>query len=283
MSRPLRIDFPGAIHHVTARGNGYAPVFLGDEDRRQFLRLLSECVGRFAWICHAYCLMGNHYHLMIETPVANMSVAMRHLNGCYTQWFNWRHDRVGHVFQGRFKSILVDRDAYLLELCRYIVLNPVRAQMVSDVAAYRWSSYGATSGMAVAPDWLHREWLLAQFNDDLAVASSKYAEFVAQGLAGPSPMCNVKGQVMLGTDDFVSAMRPRIERKGEATGVPAEQRFAYRPELSALLAQAVNGGKAERGELIRRAHRDFRYTKAEIARATGMHRSTIGNIILCRE
>lgn len=282
MSRPLRIDFPGAIHHVTSRGNGYAPVFLGDEDRRQFLRFLSECVGRFAWVCHAYCLMGNHYHLMIETPEANISAAMRHLNGCYTQWFNWRHDRVGHVLQGRFKSILVDRDAYLLELCRYIVLNPVRAQLVGDVAAYRWSSYGATSGAIVAPDWLHRAWLLAQFDDDLTVASGKYVEFVAQGVARPSPMCAVKGQVLLGTDDFVSAMRPRMEQKGEAEGVPAEQRFAYRPELATFLAQA-NGGKAERDALIRRAHRDFHYTKADIARATGMHRSTIGNIILFRE
>jgi putative transposase len=282
MSRPLRIDFPGAIHHLTARGNGYAPIFHADGDRHEFLRVLSDCVGRFGWVCHAYCLMGNHYHLMVETPAANMSSGMRHLNGCYTQWFNWRHNRVGHIFQGRFKSILVDRDAYLLELCRYIVLNPVRAGMVAHASAYWWSSYGATSGAVAAPNWLCREWLLAQFDDDLPAARRKYIAFVEQGLGQPSPMCDVKGQVLLGPDDFVSAMRPRIEQKGDSPGVASTQRFAYRPELATLLAPAATVGKPARDELIRRAHFDFRYSKSDIARATGMHRSTIGDIIQCR-
>ena len=282
MSRPLRIDFSGAIHHVTARGNGYAPIFLGDGDRHEFLRVLSDCVKRFGWVCHAYCLMGNHYHLMIETPIANMSDGMRHLNGCYTQWFNWQHDRVGHIFQGRFKSILVDRDAYLLELCRYIVLNPVRARMVAHVSAYWWSSYCATSGSAPAPHWLHREWLLAQFDDDLPLARGKYVEFVARGLGGPSPLDCVKDQVLLGPDDFVSAMRPRIEGKRDTPGVASAQRFAYRPELAALLAQAGTVGKQARDELIRRAHLDFRYSKSDIARAAGLHRSTVGKIVQCR-
>src|SRR4030042_5793823 len=127
MARPLRIEFPGAVYHVTSRGNARQTIFIDDEDRGGFLDLLSIVVERFNWICHAYCLMGNHYHLLIETPDGNLSKGMRELNGIYTQHFNRRHGRVGHVFQGRFKAILVEKDSYLLELCRYIVLNPVRA------------------------------------------------------------------------------------------------------------------------------------------------------------
>ena len=127
MTRPLRLEFPGALYHVTARGNARQGIYLDDQDRHLFLSVLSEVVGRFAWICHAYCLMDNHYHLLIETPQANLSLGMRQLNGVYTQRLNRRHARAGHVFQGRFKAILVERDAYLLKLARYIVLNPLRA------------------------------------------------------------------------------------------------------------------------------------------------------------
>ena len=146
MARPLRLEYSGAIHHVTSRGNAQAPIFLDDEDRASFLAVLAECIARFTWICHAYCLMDNHYHLIIETPDANLSAGMRQLNGVYTQRFNRRHGRVGHIFQGRFKAILVERDSYLLELCRYVVLNPVRARMVRDASQYAWSSHLATMG-----------------------------------------------------------------------------------------------------------------------------------------
>ncbi len=130
MARPLRIEYPGALYHITARGNAREPIFKDDTDRRAFLEILGNVIERHQWRCHAYCLMGNHYHLLIETPKANLSPGMRQLNGIYTQAFNRRHARVGHVLQGRFKAILVDKDSYLLELCRYIVLNPVRANMV---------------------------------------------------------------------------------------------------------------------------------------------------------
>ena len=146
MARPLRLEYSGALHHVTSRGNGQAAIYLGDEDRRDFLRLLGGVVEQARWRCHAYCLMDNHYHLLIETPEANLSKGMRQLNGPYTQRFNRRQGRVGHVFQGRFKSILVERDAHLLEVARYVVLNPVRAGMVRSVKDWPWSSYRATAG-----------------------------------------------------------------------------------------------------------------------------------------
>jgi REP element-mobilizing transposase RayT len=126
MARPLRLQFPGAVYHLTSRGNARQKVFLTDADRELFLNTLTRVVRRYDWVCHAYCLMANHYHLLVETPKANLSIGMRQLNGIYTQSFNRRHNRTGHLFQGRFKAILVERKSHLLELCRYIVLNPAR-------------------------------------------------------------------------------------------------------------------------------------------------------------
>ena len=141
MARPLRIEFPGALYHVTSRGNARQRVFRDDEDRETFLATLAWVVARFRWRCHAYCLMDNHIHLLIDTPQPNLSRGMRQLNGVYTQRFNRRHRRVGHLFQGRFQAILVEKEGYLLELARYIVLNPVRAKMVKTPERYPWSSY----------------------------------------------------------------------------------------------------------------------------------------------
>jgi putative transposase len=128
MARPLRLEFAGAIYHLTSRGNAREKVFFSDADRELFLSTLAGVVSRYGWICPAYCLMANHYHLLIETPRANLSNGMRQPNGIYTQRFNRRHNRVGHLFQGRFKAIVVERESHLLELCRYIFLNPLRVK-----------------------------------------------------------------------------------------------------------------------------------------------------------
>ena len=132
MARPLRIEFAGAVYHVTSRGNHRAMIYEDDGDRVLFLEVLESVVERFNWLCHAYCLMGNHYHLLIETPEGNLSAGMRHLNQVYTQRYNRAHGVVGHLFQGRFKSVLIEKEAHLLEVCRYVVLNPVRAGMVAQ-------------------------------------------------------------------------------------------------------------------------------------------------------
>ena len=130
MARPLRIEFPGAVYHVTARGERREPIFVDDEDRRALLEIVAQALSRFDAEVLSYCLMGNHYHFVLHTRQGKLSLLMRHINGVYTQAFNRRHNKVGHLFQGRFKAILVDRDAYLLEVCRYVDLNPVRARMV---------------------------------------------------------------------------------------------------------------------------------------------------------
>src|SRR5204863_1047377 len=159
MARPLRIEFPGAIYHVTSRGDRREPIVVDDDDREALLAVLAQAAKRFDAQVLAYCLMGNHYHLVLHTRQANLSLLMRHLNGVYTQRHNRRHGKAGHVFQGRFKAILVDRDAYLLALCRYVELNPVRARMVERPADWPWSSYLAHVGASETPDWLDTDGL----------------------------------------------------------------------------------------------------------------------------
>lgn len=155
MSRPLRLQYPGALYHVISRGNERRDIFKDDSDRAVFLGILKDVWESCRWLCHAYCLMDNHYHLLIETPQANLVVGMRQLNGVYAQRYNRRHNRVGHLFQGRYKSALVDKEEYLLELSRYIVSNPVRAGMVEEPGLWRWSSYRATAGYEDPPGFLY--------------------------------------------------------------------------------------------------------------------------------
>ena len=146
MTRPLRIEYPGAVYHITSRGNEKKAISKDEQDHENFLNTLQRVNKRYNWLCHAYCLMTNHYHLLIETPDGNLSLGMRQLNGVYTQLYNKRHQRNGHLFQGRFKGILIQKDSHLLEVCRYVVLNPVRAKMAESPEQWRWSSYRATAG-----------------------------------------------------------------------------------------------------------------------------------------
>ena len=210
MARPLRIEYPGAVYHVTSRGNARRKIYLDDEDREMFLATLAWVGERFGWICHSYCLMGNHFHLLIETPKPNLSLGMRQLNGVYTQRFNRRHKKAGHLFQGRFKAILVERDSYLLELARYIVLNPVRAKMVNRPEHYAWSSYRPTLGTAPVPAGLTIDWVLSQFARTKPVARKRYAAFVREGVGLTSPWRELKGQVLLGSPGFIKKMAPHL-------------------------------------------------------------------------
>lgn len=279
MARPLRLEFPGAIYHVTARGNALNAIFLDDGDRELFLVCLSEVVTRFGWLCHAYCLMDNHYHLLIETPEGNLSPGMRQLNGVYTQRFNRRHGRVGHVFQGRFKAIVVDRDSYLLELCRYVVLNPIRADMVKHIEHYPWSSYPATMGLAACPVWLITDWVLGQLGKRRAVARQRYADFIAEGGGLPSPWSAVRGQALLGSEAFVEKMRPLLEGKDEIKEIPRAQRLLHRPSLGELFTETVRGDKVLRNEAMRKAYLAYGYSMAAIARHAGVHYSTVSKVI----
>jgi REP-associated tyrosine transposase len=279
MARPLRIEFPGAIYHVATRGNARRAVFRDDADRNLFLDALSEVVARFGWICHAYCLMDRHYRLLIETPRGNLSPGMRQLNGIYTQRFNRRHARAGHVFQGRFKAILIERERYLLELARYIVIDPVRAKLVKKPGRYRWSSYLATVGAVASPAWLNTDWILGQLAKTRPVAQRRYAEFVEQDGNLPSPWSGLKRQVLLGSDAFVAKMRPLLEDKGALKRIPLARRQARPPGLKSLFSARVRQDKPQRDAAIHRACLEYGYTMAAVARAAGIHYSTVSKII----
>ena len=278
MARPLRIEFAGALYHVTSRGNGREPIYLQDRDRKVWLQVLGQVCGRFNWVVHAYCQMGNHYHLLAETPDGNLAKGMRQLNGVYTQRFNQAHSRVGHVFQGRYKAILVQRDAYLLELSRYVVLNPVRARMVRDAGDWPWSSFRATAGMIPAPDWLKTDWILAAFAESLQDAPSAYRGFVAEGDKQASPWEALKNQIFLGSEAFVAEMQRQIDGDRHLREIPKTQR---RP-LPRPLAWYFRHHRG-RDRAIFEAFRSGSYSMREIGEHIGLHYSTISRIISVNE
>ncbi|MDD2337472.1 MAG: transposase [Geobacteraceae bacterium] len=280
MARPLRIEFPGAVYHVTSRGNARADIFEDDSDREMFLKIIGQVVKRFNWLCHAYCLMDNHYHLLIETPEGNLSAGMRQLNGVYTQAFNRIHHRDGHLFKGRFKAILVEKESHLLALCRYIVLNPVRADITAQPEEYRWSSYLATLGSVPRPLFLATEWLLGNFSTSLVESCRRYRNYVKEGMkVHESPWEKLTGQILLGTEAFVQQARELLGEKGDITEISRIQRHVGRPQLDELFTSDAALPKAERNRLIRLAHGKHGYTLKEISQALGIHYTTVSKVI----
>jgi len=180
MARPARVAPPGGVFHISSRGNRRQEIFTDDRDRLRFLELLDNTVSRQAWSCHAYCLMPNHFHLMIQTSAGDISTGMHGLNGAYAQWFNRRHGFDGHLFQSRFHSVLLQTNWHLLELSRYIVLNPVRARLCRDPADWRWSSYRALMALVPSPGFLTLDWLLEQFGGDSESARTAFRRFVRE-------------------------------------------------------------------------------------------------------
>jgi putative transposase len=211
MARQLRLEFAGALYHVTSRGDGKEDIYFCDKDRWLFLNVLGKACERYNLVCHAYCLMNNHYHLLIETPDPNLSRGMRHLNGVYTQRINRSHDLVGHLFQGRYQAILVDKSNYLLELSRYIVLNPVRAHLVDKPENWFWSSFNSTVGLQSNPTWLHSEALLLQFGGSKHVAIARYRQFVLEGINASNPWEALRDQIYLGSEEFAEELKKLID------------------------------------------------------------------------
>ncbi len=277
MARPLRLELAGALYHVTSRGDGREDIYLSDDDRVAWLDNLGQVCERFNWVCHAYCQMTNHYHLVVETPEANLSKGMRQLNGVYTQLFNRSHQRVGHVFQGRFKAILVEKDSYLLELARYVVLNPLRAKMVRRLNNWPWSSYPATCGNAAKPRWLQCDFVLSQFAEQRSRAIAKYVAFVHAGRGLPSVWEQVQGQVYLGSNQFVAKMQTIVDQQPATTEVPRAQRRAL------VRALADFAQKHERNEAIALAYLSGQHTMASIARHFGVHYTTVSRLVKAHE
>jgi putative transposase len=282
MARPLRIEFADAVYHVTSRGNGRQKIFLDGQDNRKFLELFGKTIERFNWICHAFCLMVNHYHLMIETPDANLSKGMHYLNATFCQAHHRRHDTVGHLLQGRFKAIVVDRESYLLELARYVVLNPVRAGLVGRPEDWPWSSFRATAGLPVSEEseeseFLTTAWLLGQFGPDESTARRRYFDFISSGIGLDSPWPQLQSQLFLGKETFIEKLREAIPEKTAVKEIPKRQRYANRPQLKEIFADWKT--KKKRDEAIITSHVTYGYEQKEIANFLGIHYTTVCHLI----
>ena len=217
--------------------------------------------------------MSNHYHILIETPEANLAKGMRQLNGVYTQRFNRNHERVGHVYQGRYKAIMVERDSYLLELARYIVLNPLRAKMVKRLENWQWSSYLATCGQAASPAWLQTDWILAQFGVRRASAIQKYVTFIHEGARLPSIWTQLQGQIYLGSEKFVLKMQAKIEQNPTLDEIPRAQRRIITKPLSQFEK------RYPRNQAMALAYLSGQHTMAAIAKHFGVHYATVSRAV----
>ena len=282
MTRPLRLEFTGAIYHITSRGDRREPIFEDDADRQALLAVVAQTMERFDATVLAYCLMDNHYHFVLQTRRANLSRLMQQLNGIYTQTYNRRHGKVGHLFQGRFKGILVDKNAYLLEVCRYVDLNPVRARMVRDPGKWPWSSFGAHTGKVPAPPWLDTPalhgYVLGRTVVTLAdrrKAAARYATLVAAGKGVKLWDEALAHQIFLGDAKFVERMQALIERDtATAKDIPRPQRCAPAKPIDFYLKR----GKG-RDIGICQAVVDGQHSMTDIAKALGLSVSRVSRIV----
>jgi REP element-mobilizing transposase RayT len=267
------LEYEGALYHVTSRGDRREDIYRDDEDRQQWLSVLSQVCERFNWVVYAWCQMTNHYHVVVETIDGNLSRGMRQLNGVYTQRFNRRHGEVGHLYQGRYKAILVQKESYLLELTRYVVLNPLRAGMGKKPEEWPWSSYPATIGITKAPQWLDTNWLLNQFGRHKSSAISAYRRFILEGKGVPSPLKLTRHQLLLGDDNFVT-QHNKTQRPESLRNVSKAQRRAFSLPLSEYRQRYK-----ERDEAMANAYYSGTYTMKEIGDHFGVHEVTVGRAV----
>ena len=295
MSRPVRIEYPGATYHVTSRGKDERVLFEDVEDRGVFLNTLATVVERFDWLLHSYVLMDNHYHLVVEVPDANLSRGMRQLNGLYTLHVNRRYDKTGSVFNGRFKSVLLEKKNYLLPVCRHVVTNPARVQPSQSISSYRWSSYPSLAGMSPLPPFLHADAVLKHFSSAKSkkgakpakfskLAHQKYRDYVKEGMTAPSPLQGRTNQVLLGSPGFLKEMKPALQgqdprwQAGKA-GRKAPKAVRRKPSLKTMFRKVDNKTRQQRNELMRRAHMDYNYTLMEIGDHLGLHYTTVSKVV----
>jgi putative transposase len=281
MARALRIEFPGAVYHVTSRGDRREAIFVDDDDRRRLLAIIKQTMDRFDATVMAYCLMSNHYHFVLQTRRANLSRVMRQVNAKFSQAFNRRHGLVGHLFQSRYKAVLVDRDAYLMALCRYVELNPVRAGLVAAPADWIWSSYAAHVGLDVTPAWLDTEGLHghllgrdARSAEDRRLAGALYERLVSTGRDDDFWQRSLRQEIYLGEREFIDGVQNRLPpAKLACTNVPLEQR--RKPfDLVRWLAAC-----ATREEAMWRAHVESGASMSEIARVSNLSVSRVSRLI----
>jgi putative transposase len=288
MARPLRILFPDAYYHITCRGNERKAIFRNDADRSVFLGKLKTSRQIYGVEIHAFVMMNNHFHLIIETPKGNLSEFMRHFNISYTAAFNRRHHRVGHLYQGRYKAILIDKDSYLLELSRYVHVNPVRVrsyraenirEQIRYLERYPWSSLAGYLDSQRKQSWVTYHSVLSYVGG----SRRRYGEFLAEGIrAGyKTPWEKLKGQVILGEEDFVERVKRKMKAGGSKREQPAVRRFAAKELKTVLTAVASYFRLAEEKLTGRRTgHRNERAVAMELMYRWGaVSQATIGRIL----
>lgn len=299
MARPLRLEYENAVWHLTARGNEQRDIFRDDVDRECFIRILGQTAIRFGWRVLAWVLMSNHYHLVVQTPQPNISRGMHWLNGRYAQWFNRRHGRSGHLFQGRFHGALVEREAYLLAVARYVVLNPVRAKLVKNASDWRWSSYRQTAGLEKPAPWLAAEELLEYFGGANQRGCEEYAQFISGGGGQPSPWKHLVGQIYLGSTDWIEQIGDKIASTPRSPEHSREQLRPGRPAMSEIVAVVAEtldstvdrvqaptrGASTAKSVAAFIAFEDGLYRQRDIGAALGIRgRSTVSSVVRrCRD
>ena len=274
MARPLRIQFPGAIYHVISRGNARAPIFLDDHDRRAFLAELTHVAERLDWWYWAYCLMGNHYHLVVETVQPTLSRGMRDLNGNYSLGFNRRHGRIGHLFQGRYRGILIDKDGYLPHVIRYVVMNPVRAGLVETPHGWYWSSFLATADLADRPPRLAARKVLALFDPNPDRAPQTFADTLGVGTSEIDWVQPDRNRTGLGSSDFVRGLGTYVDHPSPE--VPRSDRTWK--SLASYEREATS-----RNAAIHAAYADGLHSIRAIADYFGLHYTTVSRIVHSRQ
>lgn len=278
MARRPRLQFAGAVYHVMARGNRKSTIFHDDEDRYQFLRVVDDAAARHDLLIRAFCLMRNHYHFIVETPERSLSDAMQYINGVFAQRSNRRHKQTGHVFEGPFRSLIIQRESYLKRAARYVVRNPVRAGVVAEAGAWPWSSYRASAGLEPVPPWLHVDWIRGAFKArSLAEARRRYVEYVNESAESQRPLA--LNAVVLGTKQFAQQLLQVCGTDRPECPAPRVVRTLTRPTLSELFAGVRESG-AHRDQRILRACLEYGYRLTEIARYLGIDRSTASRAAL---
>lgn len=262
MARPLRLEVAGGVYHLTARGNERKSIYRDTADRHRFLEILAATLQRFSWRCLSYCLMTNHYHLLVTTLQPNLSRGMRDLNGLYAQWFNRRHGRDGHLFQGRYRAILIERDEHLLAAVAYLVRNPVRAGICQAPGEWPWSSHLVLLGQR-PPGFLAADELLHYLAPERQTARDLYRALTEE--EGADQGVSYRERVIEGSEDFVRGHLMGIERSPE---IPAAHLRPTGPPLAEILADASDDNA------IAAAYQGG-YTMPVIARHLGLHPSTI--------
>lgn len=297
MSRSLRIEFAGALYHVMSRGNERTDIVFDDKDRQKRVDWLQRTVETFGWRLHAFVLMTNHDHLFVETPEPNLSAGMQYINGSYASYFNRRHSRTGHLFQGRFKGNLIEEDGYFLQVSRYLHLNPVRANMVRRPEEYRWSSYRGYQRARQAVDWVCYDRVLGALAKDQRQARRGYVRFVCDQIGKPtvSPFAKAVGGLLLGSTEFVDRMRHLLSNRPEDRQMPQLTKLRHRPLLPTIArvvaqhfgTEADNWQPESRHDDASRAvaaylaRRQFGYSAKETASALGYRsHGSVRNAIL---